>query len=282
MSEAFLLAEQALLARHAEQCDIVITTALIPGKPAPQLITSGAVVAMPQGSVIVDLAAEQGGNCVLTERGRIVEKFGVTIVGLTDLPSRMARQSSELYATTVLNLVSEFIENGEVRIDMDDDVERGALVMKAGEVTWPPPSRPTPRAGAPQPDVRAQAAATAATAASASAGKMTAVFGVAVAVLLGAAGLTAPPEFLGHLTVFLLACIVGWHLIWNVTPALHTPLMSVTNAISGIILVGGMLVMAGSRVGPAVVFGAIAVLVATINVAGGFLVTQRMLRMFRK
>jgi len=282
MSEAFLLAEQALLARHAEQCDIVITTALVPGKPAPQLITSGAVVAMPQGSVIVDLAAEQGGNCALTERGRIVEKFGVTIVGLTDLPSRMARQSSELYATTVLNLVSEFIDNGDIRIDMDDEVERGALVMKSGEVTWPPPSRPAQRAGAPQPDARAQAAAHAAAAASTSAGRTTALFGAAVAVLLGAAGLTAPPEFLGHLTVFLLACIVGWHVIWNVTPALHTPLMSVTNAISGIILVGGMLVMAGNSLGPAVVLGAVAVLVATINVAGGFLVTQRMLRMFRK
>ncbi|HUR34424.1 MAG TPA: Re/Si-specific NAD(P)(+) transhydrogenase subunit alpha [Vicinamibacterales bacterium] len=282
MSEAFLLAEQTLLARQSEQSDIIITTALIPGKPAPQLITSGAVVAMPHGGVIVDMAAEQGGNCALTERGRVVEKFGVTIVGLTDLPSRMARQSSELYAMTVLNLVSEFIEDGRIRVDLDDEVERGALVLHGGALTWPPPAKPHPRTGAPQPDTKAQAAAHAAAAASQTSGRMTAVLGASVAALLAVAAITAPPEFLGHLTVFLLACIVGWHVIWNVTPALHTPLMSVTNAISGIILVGGMLVMAGGGLNAAAILGAVAVLVATINVAGGFLVTQRMLRMFRK
>ncbi len=280
MSDAFLQAEQTLLAKHAKECDIVITTALIPGKPAPQLITSGAVVAMQSGSVIVDLAAEQGGNCALTERGRIVEKFGVTIVGLTDLPSRMARQSSELYATTVLNLVQEFIEEGQVRVDMDDEVERGALVLHKGELTWPPPIKPSPRAGAPNPDLKSAMRPHAAP--SSSSGTMTMVIGLVLAALLGTAALLAPPEFLGHLTIFLLACIVGWHVIWNVTPALHTPLMSVTNAISGIILVGGMLVMAGGGLGPAAILGAVAVLVATINVAGGFLVTQRMLRMFRK
>jgi len=194
----------------------------------------------------------------------------------------MAPQSSELYATTIANLVSEFIEDGQVRVDMNDEVERGALVLNGGELTWPPPSRPTPRAGAPQPDVKAQAAARAAAAASRSSGRLTAVIGASAAALLAAAAIMAPPEFLGHLTIFLLACIVGWHVIWNVTPALHTPLMSVTNAISGIILVGGMLVMAGGSLGPAAMLGAVAVLVATINVAGGFLVTQRMLRMFRK
>lgn len=282
MSDAFLVAEQTLLARHAEQCDIVVTTALIPGKPAPQLITSGAVVAMQAGSVIVDLAAEQGGNCALTERGRVVERFGVTIIGLTDLPSRMARQSSELYATTVLNLVSEFIENAAVRVDLEDEVERGALVLQDGTLMWPPPSRPRPRSQAPQPDVKAVAAAQANAAAQASSSRLSSVIGAGACLLLGAAALMGPPEFLSHLTVFLLACIVGWHVVWNVTPALHTPLMSVTNAISGIILVGGMLVMAGGGLTPAAVLGAIAVLVATINVAGGFLVTQRMLRMFRK
>ena len=284
MSEAFLQAEQALLASHAKECDIVITTALIPGKTAPQLITSGAVVAMHHGSVIVDLAAEQGGNCALTERGKVVEKFGVTIVGLTDLPSRMARQSSDLYATTIYNLVCEYLDKtGVFSIDMDDEVERGALVLKNGEITWPPPSRPAPRAGAPTPDPKAAAAAAhGAQANQQSSGSTTLLMGAAVALLLGTAAILAPPEFLGHLTVFLLACIVGWHIIWNVTPALHTPLMSVTNAISGIILVGGMLVMAGSGLSTAAILGAIAVLVATINVAGGFLVTQRMLRMFRK
>ncbi len=282
MSDAFLQAEQTLLANHAKECDIVVTTALIPGKKAPQLITSGAVVAMHHGSVIVDLAAEQGGNCALTERGKIVEKFGVTIVGLTDLPSRMARQSSELYATTVLNLLSEYIHDGQFAIDMEDEVERGALVLHEGKVTWPPPSRPQQRAGAPAPDAKALAAAQA-QATPPSSGSTTLVIGAVVAALLGTAAILAPPEFLGHLTIFLLACIVGWHVIWNVTPALHTPLMSVTNAISGIILVGGMLVMgAGAGMNAAAMLGAVAVLVATINVAGGFLVTQRMLRMFRK
>ena len=282
MSDAFLLAEQTLLARHTEECDIVITTALIPGKPAPQLITSGAVVAMPTGGVIVDLAAEQGGNCALTERGRVVEKFGVTIIGLTDLPSRMARQSSELYAMTVLNLVTEFVEDGAVRVDLEDEVERGSLVLHDGMLMWPPPTKPRPRTGAPQPDAKAQAKAHAEASASATSSTMTLAMGGVAALLLALAALTAPPEFLGHLTVFLLAVIVGWHVIWNVTPALHTPLMSVTNAISGIILVGGMLVMAGGGLTTAAILGAVAVLVATINVAGGFLVTQRMLRMFRK
>ena len=281
MSDAFLQAEQTLLAKHAKECDIVITTALIPGKPAPELITSGAVVAMQPGSVIVDLAAEQGGNCALTERGKVVEKFGVTIVGLTDLPSRMARQSSDLYAMTIYNLASEFFEDGKVHVDLEDEVDRGSLVLHNGELMWPPPSRPQPRAGAPQPDPKA-AAGHGPVAPPATSNTLTAVVGGAAALLLGGAALTAPPEFLGHLTVFLLACIVGWHVIWNVTPALHTPLMSVTNAISGIILVGGMLVMAGSGLGAATMLGAVAVLVATINVSGGFLVTQRMLRMFRK
>jgi NAD(P) transhydrogenase subunit alpha len=282
MSEEFLQAEQTLLARHAKECDIVITTALIPGKPAPQLLTSGAVVAMQAGSVIVDLAAEQGGNCALTERGKVVEKFGVTIIGLTDLPSRMSRQSSELYATTVVNLLTEFVHEGQVAIDMDDEVERGALVLRAGELTWPPPTRPQPRAGAPHPDPKSGTSSHAVPNGAASSSWMTLGIGAAVALLLGAAALLAPPEFLGHLTIFLLACIVGWHVVWNVTPALHTPLMSVTNAISGIILVGGMLVMAGGGLSAAAILGAVAVLVATINVSGGFLVTQRMLRMFRK
>ncbi|MGE0449877.1 MAG: Re/Si-specific NAD(P)(+) transhydrogenase subunit alpha [Vicinamibacterales bacterium] len=277
MSEAFLAAEQALLANHAKECDIVITTALIPGKPAPKLITSGAVVAMQPGSVIVDLAAEQGGNCALTERGRVVERFGVTIVGLTDLPSRMARQSSTLYATTVANLLAEFVCEGQFSIDMEDEIQRGVLITHEGKVTWPPPIRPKPRSGEPQPELKK-----AVVPASESSGSTSAIMGGLVALLLGAAALVSPPGFLGHLTVFLLACIVGWHLIWNVTPALHTPLMSVTNAISGIILVGGMLVMAGAGLTPAAILGAVAVLVATINVAGGFLVTQRMLRMFRK
>jgi len=290
MSDAYLAAEQALIAQHAKQSDIVISTALIPGKPAPQLITSGAVVAMPHGSVIVDMAAEQGGNCALTERDRVVEKFGVTIIGLTDLPSRMAHQSSELYAATVFNLLKEMTppEKG-FTLNVDDEIQRGVLVLKDGELMWPPPKPPAPRAGGPTapPKPEPRPAHGAPAPAKSSLGARLAL--AALAVVFAAAGIFGPPEFVQHLTVFLLACVVGWHVIWNVTPALHTPLMSVTNAISGIILIGGMVVLLASGVrafesggAGALVLGGVAILVASINVAGGFLVTQRMLRMFRK
>ncbi|HVV51955.1 MAG TPA: Re/Si-specific NAD(P)(+) transhydrogenase subunit alpha, partial [Polyangia bacterium] len=283
MSEAYLAAEQAMIAQHAKQSDIVISTALIPGKPAPQLITSGAVVAMTHGAVIVDMAAEQGGNCALTERDQIVEKFGVTIIGLTDLPSRMSHQSSELYATTVFNLLKEVAPEGKVAIKVDDEVQRGVLVLQDGALMWPPPKPPPPRAGGPTGkhkvlEAKAAAAHPAPAAAGGSGGK---VLGALAALALGAAALFGPPALIQHLTVFLLACVVGWHLVWSVTPALHTPLMSVTNAISGIILIGGMLALFGGGSG-ALALGGVALLVAAINVAGGFLVTQRMLRMFRK
>jgi H+-translocating NAD(P) transhydrogenase subunit alpha len=282
MSAAYLAAEQALIAGHAEQSDIVISTALIPGKPAPQLITSGAVVAMPHGSVLVDMAAEQGGNCPLTERDQVVEKYGVTIIGHTDFPSRMARQSSELYATTIFNLTeSLFPKEKGFFIDLEDEIHRGAIVLKDGALMWPPPPRPKPPVPAAAP-AKPDAAKGAAAVPEKKKGVGGRIAAAVVVVLLAAAGLAGPPDFLQHLTVFLLACVVGWHVVWNVTPALHTPLMSVTNAISGIILVGGMVVL-GSGAGPiANVLAAVAVFLAAINVAGGFLVTQRMLRMFRK
>ena len=281
MSEAYLAAEQAMIAQHTKQSDIVISTALIPGKPAPQLITSGAVVSMEHGSVVVDMAAEQGGNCALTERDKVVEKFGVTIIGLTDLPSRMARQSSELYATTVFNLLKEVAPEGSVALKLDDEVQRGVVVLKDGELMWPPPKPPPPRAGGPTGAHKAidLKAAHPTPAVGASGGGQ--MLGALAALALGAAAIFGPPSLIQHLTVFLLACVVGWHLIWNVTPALHTPLMSVTNAISGIILIGGMLALFGGGSG-ALALGGVAILVAAINVAGGFLVTQRMLRMFRK
>jgi NAD(P) transhydrogenase subunit alpha len=287
MSEAYLAAEQAMIAQHAKQSDIVITTALIPGKPAPQLLTSGAVIAMAQGSVVVDMAAEQGGNCPLTEKDKVVQKYGVTIIGLTDLPSRMARQSSELYATTVFNLLKELTTAeanapAQVAIKLDDEIQRGALVLQKGELMWPPPKPPPPRTGGPAAGQKAPEAKltphTPTPAASGSGGK---VLGALAAIALGAAALFGPPALIQHLTVFLLACVVGWHIIWNVTPALHTPLMSVTNAISGIIIIGGMLALFSGGDG-ALALGGVAILVASINVAGGFLVTQRMLRMFRK
>ncbi len=282
MSEAYLAAEQAMIAQHAKQSDIVISTALIPGKPAPQLITSGAVVAMAHGSVVVDMAAEQGGNCALTERDKVVEKFGVTIVGLTDLPSRMARQSSELYATTIFNLLKEVTSaEGKVALKLEDEIQRGVLVLQGGELMWPPPKPPPPRAGGPTGAHKAVEAKPAHPPHPAPSTGGPRILGALAALALGAAALFGPPALIQHLTVFLLACVVGWHIIWNVSPALHTPLMSVTNAISGIILIGGMLALFGGGSG-ALVLGGIAILVASINVAGGFLVTQRMLRMFRK
>jgi NAD(P) transhydrogenase subunit alpha len=278
MSAAYLAAEQALIAGHAEKSDIVISTALIPGKPAPQLITSGAVVAMPHGSVVVDMAAEQGGNCPLTERDQVVQKYGVTIIGYTDLPSRMARQSSELYATVLYNLTeSLFHKEKGFFIDLEDEIHRGALVLKDGALMWPPPPRPKPPAPAPVAKVEVAKAPE-----PKKKGVGGRIAGAVVIALLVAAGLAGPPDFLQHLTVFLLACVVGWQVVWNVTPALHTPLMSVTNAISGIILVGGMVVLGSGAGTVANVLAAAAVLLAAINVAGGFLVTQRMLRMFRK
>jgi len=293
VSDAYLHAEQQLLAKECERADIVVTTALIPGKPAPQLITSGAVVAMRPGSVIVDLAAEQGGNCALTERDAIVEKHGVTIVGRTDFASRMALMASELYATTVLNLVEEVLGKGTTwKLDREDEIQRGMLVTDAGELLWPPP-RPTVRAGAPTPPPAPAKKPAARGGHGAAPAAPSSPWPAAIGALLGVAllipiGLFAPPALVQHLTVFLLACVVGWHVVWNVTPALHTPLMSVTNAISGIILIGGLLLARGGRdaagggLSATVMLGAVAVLLAAINVAGGFLVTQRMLRMFRR
>ena len=282
MSDAYLAAEQALIAKHAQASDIIISTALIPGKPAPVLITPGAVTAMAQGSVIVDMAAEQGGNCPLTERDKVVEKSGVTLIGLTDLPSRMARQSSELYATTVLNLLKEMYtpEKGLV-IDLKDEIQRGAIILKDGEQLWPPPAAPPAAAPAAKPQAATVANHGANGANAKKKGSSANMVAALAAILLGLAAIFGPPEFIQHLTVFLLACVVGWHVIWNVTPALHTPLMSVTNAISGIIVIGGMLALYGGGTG-ALVLGGIAVLLAAINLAGGFLVTARMLRMFRK
>jgi NAD(P) transhydrogenase subunit alpha len=285
MSDAYLAAEQALIAKHAQSSDVIISTALIPGKPAPVLITAGAVTAMAQGSVIVDMAAEQGGNCPLTEKDKVVQKSGVTLIGLTDLPSRMPRTSSELYATTVLSLLKEmYTQDKGLVINLEDEIQRGCIILKGGELLWPPPRPAAPPAAAPAPKPKAAAPAHGAHGAADGKKKGSGANLMAglAAILLGAAAIFGPPEFIQHLTVFLLACVVGWHVIWNVTPALHTPLMSVTNAISGIIVVGGMLEVSGSLGSPVVALGAAAILLASINIAGGFLVTQRMLRMFRR
>ncbi len=286
MSDDFLKAEMALFAQQAMQVDIIVTTALIPGKPAPKLITQGMVESMKPGSVIVDLAAEQGGNCVLTEPGTIVKHKGVTIIGYTDLPSRMASMSSQLYGSTVTALLADLRdEEGRLYANLEDEVVRGAIVLDNGKMMWPPPQKEQPLP--PEPGVPtkstpsvAVAKASGAHGADDSSGISPIVLIVTGLVLLGL-GVVAPESKLSHFTVFMLACFVGFQVVWSVKPALHTPLMSVTNAVSGIILVGGMLQLSGD-LNVTTILGAVAVLIATINIVGGFMVTNRMLAMFRK
>ena len=319
MSDDFLKAEMALFAQQAMQVDIIVTTALIPGKPAPKLIATGMVESMKPGSVIVDLAAEQGGNCSLTEPGKVVKHKGVTIIGYTDLPSRMASMSSQLYGACVTALLEDLqkpareqglntqaadVSDSDVKpsltvgppqlsVDLDDEVVRGAIVLHEGKMLWPAPVKEQP----PPPEPGVPTKSTAAVAAAKPSGGhghdegtgispwLLAVVGL---IMLGLAFIippkpaTAGSDFLGHLTVFILAIFIGFQVVWNVKPALHTPLMSVTNAISGIILVGGMLQLTSSSLNLTVILGAVAVLIAAINIAGGFLVTNRMLGMFRK
>ncbi len=279
MSDEFIKAEMALFAEQAKDVDIIITTALIPGKPAPRLITADMVAAMKDGSVIVDLAAEQGGNCELTEADRVIVREGVSIIGYTDLPSRLAAQSSQLYATNLRHLLSELSpeQNGEIVVAMEDEVIRGVTVCKDGETTWPPP--PPKLSAAPPPQVQAQPPPIVHE-------RKPSVIGPAIAAVAGGLallglGAVAPASFMEHFTVFVLACFVGYMVIWNVTPALHTPLMSVTNAISSIIIIGALLQISSTET--IIMWTAVAtVLITAINIAGGFAVTRRMLDMFRK
>jgi H+-translocating NAD(P) transhydrogenase subunit alpha len=280
MSPEFIAAEMALFAAQAKEVDIIVTTALIPGKPAPKLITREMVESMKAGSVIVDMAAEQGGNCEVTKPGEIYRYHDVAIIGLTDLPSRMANQASQLYGTNLCHLLKDMGGAENYTINYEDEVVRGALVLHEGQITWPAPKPAAP----PQPAPSAQASQTSiATAAPKPVKKSNGwVWMVVIGLALLGMGLGAPESFLSHFIVFVLACFVGWQVIWNVAPALHTPLMSVTNAISGIIILGGMLQISGPLTSPTTILGAIAILVGTINIAGGFWVTQRMLNMFRK
>ena len=279
MSDEFIKAEMELFAQQALEVDIIITTALIPGKPAPELVTEEMVKSMKEGSVIVDLAAEMGGNCKLTEADRVVVKHGVTIIGYTDLPSRLPTQSSQLYATNLRHLLGDLTpeKDGRIVINMEDEIIRGATVIKDGEITWPPPA-PKISAAPPKPAREPVAEQPAAQ-------KKRPWVRVLVLALAGLAmlsiGRVAPPEFMSHLTVFVLACFVGYMVIWNVTPSLHTPLMSVTNAISSIIIIGALLEISSDN-GVIVFLATISVLITSINIFGGFAVTQRMLSMFRK
>ena len=280
MSEAFIKAEMALFAAQAEEVDIIVTTALIPGKPAPKLITKEMVASMKPGSVIVDLAAQTGGNCELTVADRITTTDnGVKIIGYTDLPSRLPTQSSQLYGTNLVNLLKLLAKekNGELDIDFEDSVIRGVTVVREDEITWPAPpiqvsAQPKPQAQAAEPLVKEEKKPL-------SPWLKYGLMALAV-VLFGWLADAAPKEFLSHFTVFALACVVGYYVVWNVSHALHTPLMSVTNAISGIIVVGALLQIGHG--GWVSFLSFIAVLIASINIFGGFTVTQRMLKMFRK
>ena len=284
MSEGYQKAQRDTYARQAIDVDIIITTAQIPGKPAPKLITAGMVESMKAGSVIVDLAAEQGGNCELTEPGTVVVKSGVTIIGYTDMPSRLAKQSSSLYSTNLFRLIQHLCPNkdGQLSIDMTDELTRGTTIVLAGEITWPPPTpKPALPSGASSPVGSNKAAAIVLNEKKLLHARQS-IFFVAIGILLLLAiGSFAPPSLIAHFTVFILACFLGHMLVWNVTPALHTPLMSVTNAISSIIGIGAVMKLAGSSFTIQLLAG-IALTLTAINMVGGFAVTQRMLAMFRR
>jgi NAD(P) transhydrogenase subunit alpha len=295
MSEEYHTAQMALFLEQAKEVDIVITTALIPGRTAPILWEKRAVEAMKPGSVVVDLAAIQGGNCEVTESGRTIKHNGVTVIGETDLTSRLPTVCSQLYGQNLVHLLTDMCASGEYTVDLEDEVVRGSIVLQEGE-RLPPPPKPEP---SPPPKVEAEpepAAAPVAAAAATPAEETSSEGGFGLSGLIGVAligvwcwlrftDMSMGPEtneFLQHLTVFALAVFVGWQVVWSVSAALHTPLMSVTNAISGIIIVGGLL-QANQGAGVlALYLGVAAVFFATINISGGFLVTKRMLKMFRK
>ncbi|MEM1081205.1 MAG: Re/Si-specific NAD(P)(+) transhydrogenase subunit alpha [Pseudomonadota bacterium] len=273
----------------APDVDIVITTALIPNRPAPELWTKDMVEAMKPGSVIVDLAAERGGNVTQSVADeRIVTDNGVTIIGYTDFPSRMATQSSNLYATNIRHMMDDLTpeKDGTPVIDMDDDVIRGALVTHAGEITWPPPAPKVKAIAAAAPkkkepeETPEEKAAREMAALKKSLNRTGLMLGIGSLLTL-ALGTVAPPSFMQHFIVFVLAVFVGYHVIWGVAHSLHTPLMAITNAISSIIIVGALLqIVSGSFI--VVVLAALSVLMASVNIFGGFLVTRRMLAMFQR
>jgi len=293
MSEGFLAAQRAMYAEQARDADIIITTALIPGKPAPKLITAEMVQSMKPGSVIVDMAAEQGGNCELTVPDQAVVRHGVTIVGYTDLVSRLAKQSSTLYATNLFRVAEELCKtkDGVIDVNMDDDAIRGLTVIKDGDITWPAPplKLPAPKPKPSAAPVTAPKGHGHGASDPMSVKSLIIVFGVG-ALLFLLIGLFAPATFLSHFTVFVLACFIGYMVVWNVTPSLHTPLMSVTNAISSIIAIGALVQVAppltdGVTDRPNTLILGLAVFglaLTAVNMFGGFAVTRRMLAMFRK
>ncbi len=287
-SPEFREAQLAKFREMAPDIDIVITTALIPNREAPELWTEDMVAAMKRGSVIVDLAAEKGGNCKLTVADeKIVTDNGVTIIGYTDFPSRMAAQASTLYATNIRHMMTDLTpeKDGKLVHNMEDDVIRGATVTFEKEITWPPPPPKVQAIAAKKQEKPKELTAEEKKAKEAAAFKEQTKFQVGLlaigTVLMLLVGSVAPESFMSHFIVFALACFVGFQVIWGVSHSLHTPLMAVTNAISGIIVLGALL-QVGSGSFLVVALAGISVLIATINIVGGFLVTRRMLAMFQK
>lgn len=278
-SAEFNQAAERLYAEQAKDVDIIITTALIPGKPAPKLISQEMIDSMKPGSVVVDLAAANGGNCAYTKADKLVTTpGGVKVIGYTDMTGRLPTQSSQLYATNLVNLAKLLCKNkdGQIELDFEDVVIRGVTIVKDGEITWPAP----PIKVSAQPKAKPQLQKAKAPETPMDPKRKYLLMTIA-AFLFGWLASSAPPEFLSHFTVFVLACVVGYYVVWNVTHALHTPLMSVTNAISGIIVVGALLQI-GQGDGFVTFLSFIAVLIASINIFGGFTVTKRMLEMFRR
>ena len=280
MSKEFIEAEMALFKEQAKEVDIIITTAQIPGREAPKLILDYHVAAMKSGSVIADLAASTGGNCVLTKDGEIyTTDNGVTILGKLN---QMPELASELYGNNLCHLLDDMGKAENFHIDMEDDIVKRAMVTYNGKINWPPEPLPV----SPQKPKATEEAKVAATAANEDApkktGSSTLIALAAIGALLYLMGLKAPPEFMQHFTVFVLSVFVGWQVIWNVSHSLHTPLMAVTNAISGIIVIGGLLQTGNDLSNPMTILAFVAILVASINIVGGFVVTHRMLKMFRK
>jgi len=287
MSADYVTAELALIASRLPRTAIVITTALVPGRKAPVLITRKMVESMATGSVIFDLAAETGGNCELTVADEVVTHHGVKIAGFTDLPSQLAVQASTFYSNNLLQLLKLLTDDGqrELTLDLDNKIVSAALICQQGTKRWPPPqvvSITPQQPSTPPPVVVPQVNRTKASASTRQRNHLVWLGWAAAVACLFSLGSVAPPDFLERLTVFVLACFVGWQVVWNVTPALHTPLMSVTNAISGIIVLGAMLKLQPPSLSVASFLAIAAVLMATVNVAGGFFVTWRMLKMFRK
>ena len=276
MSKEFIDAEMSLFKEQCKDVDIIITTALIPGKEAPKLITKEMVDLMKSGSVIVDLASQQGGNCELCNRDEITEYNGVKIIGYTDLPSRLPSQSSELYANNLYHILDELTpdNDGVININMEDDVIRGMTIIKNGEITYPPPKvkvSATPKAQEKKIEKLKPVIEK----------KGSFLPGFIAIFLLFLVGAFAPESFMNHFTVFVLSCFIGYMVIWNVTASLHTPLMSVTNAVSSIIIIGALTQISSVNTLSLILSG-FAVFIASINIFGGFAVTKRILGMFKK